>query len=72
MKKFTAKLFSGSGLFILLAILAVLVMGSTSEKPRQSDLDATAAKIISQSGNAVQNANDVSARAILRANIIGK
>ena len=72
MKKFTAKLFSGSGLFILLAILAVLVMGSTSEKPRQSDLDATAAKIISQSGNAVQNANDVSAQAILRANIIGK
>ena len=72
MKKFTAKLFGGSGLFILLAILAVLVMGSTSEKPRQSDLDATAAKIISQSGNAVQNANDVSARAILRANIIGK
>ena len=72
MKKFTAKLFSGSGLFILLAILAVLVMGSTSEKPRQSDLDATAAKLVSQSGNAVQNANDVSAQAILRANIIGK
>ena len=72
MKKFTAKLFSGSGLFILLAILAVLVMGSTSEKPSQSDLDATAAKIISQSGNALQNTNDVSAQAILRANIIGK
>ena len=72
MKKFTAKLFSGSGLFILLAILAVLVMGSTSEKPRQSDLDSTSAKLISQSGNAVQNANDVSAQAILRANIIGK
>ena len=72
MKKFTAKLFNGSSLFILLAILAVLVMGSTSEKPRQSDLDATAAKLVSQSGNAVQNANDVSAQAILRANIIGK
>ena len=72
MKKFTAKLFNGSSLFILLAILAVLVMGSTSGKPRQRDLDATAAKIISQSGNAVQNANDVSAQAILRANIIGK
>ena len=72
MKKFTAKLFSGSRLFILLAILAVLVMGSTSGKPRLKDLDATSAKLISQSGNAVQNANDVSAQAILRANIIGK
>lgn len=72
MKKFTAKLFSGSSLFILLAILAVLVMGSTSAKPRQRDLDATSAKLISQSGNVTQNANDVSAQAILRANIIGK
>lgn len=72
MKKFTAKLFNGSSLFILLAILAVLVMGSTSEKPRQSDLDATAAKLVSQSGNALQNAGDVSNQAILRANIIGK
>ena len=72
MKKFTAKLFSGSSLFILLAILAVLVMGSTSGKPRQRDLDATSAKLISQSGNVTQNANDVSAQAILRANIIGK
>jgi len=71
MQKLIKKLSGGTGLFILLALIAVLIMGSTAVIPRKSDLNSTAEKLSSESSKPIQGAK-VSSGALLRANVIGK
>ena len=71
MQKLIKKLSGGTGLFILLALIAVLIMGSTAVIPRKSDLNSTAEKLSGESSKPIQGAK-VSSGALLRANVIGK
>ena len=71
MQKLIKKLSGGTGLFILLALIAVLIMGSTAVIPRKSDLNSTAEKLSSESSKQIQGTK-VSSGALLRANVIGK
>jgi hypothetical protein len=71
MQKLIKKLSGGTGLFILLALIAVLIMGSTAVIPRKSDLNSTAEKLSSESSKPIQGGK-VSSGALLRANVIGK
>ena len=71
MQKLIKKLSGGTGLFILLALIAVLIMGSTAVIPRKSDLNSTAEKLSGESSKQIQGGK-VSSGALLRANVIGK
>jgi hypothetical protein len=71
MQKLIKKLSGGTGLFILLALIAVLIMGSTAVIPRKSDLNSTAEKLSGESSKQIQGTK-VSSGALLRANVIGK
>ena len=69
------KKFSGCTLlFMLVALLSLLVMGSTGKEPRMSDLNSTALQMAQESSSDVAQKSAYLARhnpgAILRANVI--
>ena len=67
------KRFSGrTVLFVVLALLAVVLLGSTAEKAQRSDLNKSASKIAAESSNDVKTLSESNPGALLRANMIKK
>lgn len=59
-------------LFVLLALLAVVLLGSTAEKPRRSDLNVSAEKLAAESARDISSVAEKNPGVILRANAIEK
>ena len=59
-------------LFVLLALLAVVLLGSTAEKPRRSDLNVSAEKLAAESARDISSVAENNPGVILRANAIEK
>lgn len=76
MKDLAKKISGRSALLVLLALLAVVVMGSTTQKPRMSDLNASALQMAQESQSNISSQSQKLAKhnpgALLRANAICK
>ena len=76
MRKIVKKFSGCTLLFMLVALLALLVMGSTGKLPRMSDLNSAALQLAQESNDSVSQKSLYLARhnpgAILRANVISK
>ena len=76
MKKMQKRFSSPTAIFMLLAVLALAIMGMTASKPAYSDLHTSALSLAAESSQEVrQDSRQVIFKhpgAIVRANVIGR